>query len=267
MAPVDGDAAGSNELVNGGLLAPASRFMRGLCHYYGVELHNFAPNAISQAASFVAVYEGYLGIPAIWDLWVHLFRGELHTLAMGEKGTRQAVRTGGLTLALRDTRKELYPLCTMTSNNANWEKGWFYCRNDGVGLPPYTGKVLIGKTSAWHHGVLPPSRQWRLESLTSTLRYLADTRLGVASIIANFHHQRIVPLMERELCIFEMSDAANPMSLACSRLLQERFPEEYAATRARHAINHKSFVMLPDTQPVSTVFVSSLVLFRIFYSS
>jgi hypothetical protein len=29
--------------------APANRFMRGLCHHYGVELHNFAPNAISQA--------------------------------------------------------------------------------------------------------------------------------------------------------------------------------------------------------------------------
>jgi hypothetical protein len=26
------------------------------------ELHNFAPNTISQAASFVAVYEGFLGI-------------------------------------------------------------------------------------------------------------------------------------------------------------------------------------------------------------
>jgi hypothetical protein len=26
-----------------GFAAPASRFMRGLCHRYGVELHNFAP--------------------------------------------------------------------------------------------------------------------------------------------------------------------------------------------------------------------------------
>jgi hypothetical protein len=26
-----------------GFAAPASRFMRGLCHLYGVELHNFAP--------------------------------------------------------------------------------------------------------------------------------------------------------------------------------------------------------------------------------
>jgi predicted hydrolase (HD superfamily) len=30
-----------------GFAAPASRFMRALCHHYGVELHNFAPNAIS----------------------------------------------------------------------------------------------------------------------------------------------------------------------------------------------------------------------------
>jgi hypothetical protein len=62
-----------------GFTAPASRFMRALCHHYGVELHNFAPNAISQAATFVGVCEGYLGIPVNWDLWIHLFRAELFT--------------------------------------------------------------------------------------------------------------------------------------------------------------------------------------------
>jgi hypothetical protein len=30
-----------------GFAAPTSRFMHGLCYHYGVELHNFAPNAIS----------------------------------------------------------------------------------------------------------------------------------------------------------------------------------------------------------------------------
>jgi hypothetical protein len=33
-----------------GFAAPAGRFMRALCHRCGVELHNFAPNAISQAS-------------------------------------------------------------------------------------------------------------------------------------------------------------------------------------------------------------------------
>jgi hypothetical protein len=46
----------------------------GLCYHYGVELHNFAPNAISQAATFVGFCEGFLGISMNWDLWVHLFR-------------------------------------------------------------------------------------------------------------------------------------------------------------------------------------------------
>jgi hypothetical protein len=62
-----------------GFAAPASRFMRALCYHYGVELHNFTPNAISQAATFVGVCEGFLGIPVNWDLWVYLFRAELHT--------------------------------------------------------------------------------------------------------------------------------------------------------------------------------------------
>jgi hypothetical protein len=77
----------------------------------------------------------------------------------------------------------------------------------------------MAKTDAWHHGVLPPSRQQRLESLTDALRHLADAGLGAASVLANLHHRWIVPLMERELRIFEMSDAANPTSLARSRLV------------------------------------------------
>jgi hypothetical protein len=52
-----------------GFAAPASRFMRALCHHYGVEMHNFTPNVISQAATFVGVCEGFLGISVNWDLW------------------------------------------------------------------------------------------------------------------------------------------------------------------------------------------------------
>jgi hypothetical protein len=119
-----------------GFAAPASRFMRALCYHYGVELHNFTPNAISQAATFVGVCEGFLGVPVNWDLWVHLFRVELHTLMTPELKIRRAVRVGSMTIALRNMRRELYIPCTMTSNNAESERGWFYLRNDGAGLPP-----------------------------------------------------------------------------------------------------------------------------------
>ena len=80
-----------------GFGVPVGRFMWALCEYYGVELHNFAPNAISQAAVFIAVCEGYLGISVHWDLWRHLFRGELYTEFV-LAGVRRPVRTGGLTI-------------------------------------------------------------------------------------------------------------------------------------------------------------------------
>jgi len=45
-----------------GLGAPPSRFMRVLCLHYGVELQHFSLNAITVAAVFAAVCEGYLGM-------------------------------------------------------------------------------------------------------------------------------------------------------------------------------------------------------------
>jgi hypothetical protein len=65
-----------------------------------------------------------------------------------EPKIRHAVCAGGMTIALRDTRRELYIPCMMTSNNAEWERGWFYLRNDGAGLPPYSGKVLKEKADS-----------------------------------------------------------------------------------------------------------------------
>jgi hypothetical protein len=119
-----------------GFAAPASHFMRRLCYHYGVELHNFAPNTISQAPTFTGACEGFLGIPVNWDLWVHLFHTELHTLTTPEAKVRRAVRAGGVSISLRETRRELYIPCPMTSNNAEWERGWFYLRNDEPSLPP-----------------------------------------------------------------------------------------------------------------------------------
>jgi hypothetical protein len=211
--------------------------------------------------TFIGMCEGFLGIPANWDLWVHLFCTELHTLTTPEPKVRRAVRVGGVSISLREMRRELYIPCTMTSNNAEWERGWFYLRNDEPGLPPYTGKVLKEKADSWWHAMSPSSSQDQLESALQALKDLADAGLGAASVLANLHHRRIVPLMERWLRIFEMEDMTDPVALAQSRLLPDLLPQEYAATRARRAINLKavrngdddlwSFVMLPHGPVVS----------------
>ena len=81
---------------------PVGRFIRALCDHYGVELHNFGPNSILQAAIFVALCEGYLGIEAHWDLWIQLFRGELYIENVQGQPKRFAC-AGGMMLHLGPT--------------------------------------------------------------------------------------------------------------------------------------------------------------------
>jgi hypothetical protein len=109
--------------------------------------------------------------------------------------------------------------------------------------------------------VSPPSHLTRLDSLLAALKALADDGLTAGCVLANLHHRRIVPLMERPLRIYEMHEDADPVALAESRLLPGLFPREYAATRARRAIDLRTdrnddvalwaFTMLPVSPLVS----------------
>jgi hypothetical protein len=133
---------------------------------------------------------------------------------------------------------------------------------------------LKEKADSWWHGVSPSSRQDQLESALQALKDLADTGLGTASVLANLHHWRIIPHMERRLRIFEMGETADPVALAQSQLLPNLLPQEYATMRARRAINLKavkhsdddlwSFVMLPESPLVSraSVFSPAILLRR-----
>jgi hypothetical protein len=57
-------------------------------------------------------------------------------LATVETRVRREVHAGGLSISLRDSRKEFYTPCMMKTNNAEWERGWFYLHNDRLDLPP-----------------------------------------------------------------------------------------------------------------------------------
>jgi len=81
-----------------GVGSPPSRFMRVLCHNYGVELQHFSPNAITAVAVFAVVCEGYLGVMPQWDIWLHLYRGELFRAPSGTAGMGKPVWASCLNL-------------------------------------------------------------------------------------------------------------------------------------------------------------------------
>ena len=144
-------------------------------------------------------------------------------------------------LHLRPTRTDLYIPNKMTMNNSRWSRGWFYLRNFGHRFPALTNKVLRERPEEWNWGVSPPPHQARLEVLTNALRRLARKGLTAAAVIANFHRQRVIPLMERNLPIFDLTPEAPS---AGSRMSYVLLPRDVAAQRTKSAV--ADFLDNPD---------------------
>ena len=56
-----------------GFVPPAHRFLRGLLHYYKIEVHHLNPIEIQHMAASIALCEGFLGINPHFDLWRYFF--------------------------------------------------------------------------------------------------------------------------------------------------------------------------------------------------
>ena len=82
-------------------------------------------------------------------------------------------------------------------------------------------------------GVSPPAHQARLEVLTEALRHLARKGLTAAAVIVNFHQQRVIPLTERSLPIFDLTPEAPSAGSRTSYVL---LPYDVAARRAKNAV-------------------------------
>jgi hypothetical protein len=186
-----------------GFGVPASRFMRAILHFYGVELQNLNPNSIAQAAIFATVCGGFLGIDPHWDLWTHLFSAEPFALATGERRVRMAVRAGGCILQLRQARAQQYIPAILASSNKGWQRRWFYLQNDEGRLPSFSQRVVTTADTNWRYGALR-ERHKNLQPLLEALQELRDGGLTAVGVVAAIHRRRVLPLTERRLLLLEM---------------------------------------------------------------
>jgi hypothetical protein len=180
-----------------------SRFMRALPHYYGVELHNFNPNSIAQAAIFVAVCDGFLGIDPHWDLWTHLFSAEFFAVSTDMKMVHMAVRAGICTLQLRSGRAQQYIPASLVSSNKGWQNRWFYLRNDDGVLPPFSQWVVTAAGDNWRWEATRENQE-KLQPILHALQKLQVEGLAAAGVVAAIHRWRVLPLAERRLRLSEM---------------------------------------------------------------
>jgi len=245
-----------------GLGAPPSRFMRALCHHYRVELQHFSHNAITVAAVFVAVCEGYLGMMPHWDLWLHLYRGELFNAPTRAAGVRKPVRTGCLNLVLKTGKTERpreYILVGFSSNHAGWDSQWFYLRNNDDLLPAYTGRLITERPGNWTYGVVQV-HQSRLDPLLDGLKKLRVEGLSAALVLSAIHHWRVLPLMSRPLRMDEMGPGVSSRDLEACRMSNEALADDEVSARVRAAVagdfqleHVNGFPMRPDAGSIDLV--------------
>ena len=79
----------------------------------------------------------------------------------------------------------------------------------------------------------PQSKQAKLEVLTNALQHLVRKGLTAADVFANFHRQRVIPLTERNLPIFDLTPEAPYTGSRTSNVL---LPHDIAARRAKSAV-------------------------------
>ena len=69
-----------------GLALPASEFLHGMLHFYGIQIHHLTPNSIVHISIFVHLCEAFLCVWPHWDLFHYIFHLKLQPDA---KSTRR----------------------------------------------------------------------------------------------------------------------------------------------------------------------------------
>jgi hypothetical protein len=167
---------------------PVGDFLRGLLQFYRIELVHLAPNSITIIATFIHLYEAFLGITPHFHLWRHFF--ELKKMGKG-------VFVGSVSFMLRRNMKSEYIDQALPDNTTGWKQGWFYLDNPVSALKGRTGIIpVIGPE--WTNQLATLDNQ-ELKPLLDDLEQLRVERLTGAAVAIRFCRRLIQPLQDRAL--------------------------------------------------------------------
>ena len=103
-----------------------------------MELQHLNPNGVQHVSAFIALCEGYLGVPPVFELWRYFLAASLIQSKVNGVPTSHPVgyasihrRSGG------DRRSQQYiEMGRLKASNKGWHASWFYLKNEeAVPLP------------------------------------------------------------------------------------------------------------------------------------
>jgi hypothetical protein len=201
-----------------GFGVPAGDLLRGLLHFYRIELMHLAPNSITIISTFIHLCEAYLGITPHFHQWRHFF--EL-------KKTGKGAVVGSVGFMLRRNMKSKYIDLTLPNNTTSWKQGWFYLDNPTPVLKERTGRAVVPYPEQTNQLVSRDTEE--LQPLLDDLEQLkADGLTGIAVAIS-FYRRLIQPLQDRAHPAIEYWGQSNP-----TRVTQRKVSKAEMMARAKN---------------------------------
>ncbi|KAE8805806.1 hypothetical protein D1007_18155 [Hordeum vulgare] len=199
---------------------PASNFFTNFLIFFILQPHHMAPNAILQLASYIVLYEGFLGIEPRLDLWKKLFFFKQESIKMDKaeaenlKGPHPMTPCGVALVHHRTTCG--FPQTPLQDSIKLRNRGFFYVENvdpshDGLNLPPFI--------------ITPPraKRNWKalyskpvadLEQICAYLETMKTRGLLGRDLLTTMMTRRILPRKRRPHLICLMGGRCDPCQLS-----------------------------------------------------
>jgi hypothetical protein len=128
---------------------PSHRFLYSLLQLYGLELHHLTPSGTLHKATFVTLYESYMGIEPHFNMWNYFFHTQLQ-----QGSSEEMVALGSVDIFVRSGPKvDPYYHLPMSDPKVELWKVRFFLRKDAdAPLPMFTGSRPIPEPK-WRYGV------------------------------------------------------------------------------------------------------------------
>ena len=181
-----------------GFSFPPSAFFCKVLETYGLQPHNMTPNSVLILSSFVAVCEGYLGVPPSIDLFQYYFTVKRESIRKSIGGGALAT-CGSMGFKPRTDRD--FPHIQGHESVKGWQAKFFYHKNVGnPSLPAFTP------------GAATPLPSWQLkitvapsDAIRQQTRRIEKLDLNGADTVLCWFTRRIQPLQQRSKLLCESS--------------------------------------------------------------
>ena len=196
-----------------GSFLPIHDFFRSLLLVYGVQLHDFTPNAILHIACFITLWECFLGIEPHWGLWKRLY------FVKRQASSEGIYSIGGFGISVRsDTKFIAFKICESVQA---WRKKWFYIRDIPAagrefGLPPFKHGETVKRKKSWKHTLTPDeiAETNQLMSRIEELQSKVGLEVSSLQIMATFIRRRIQPLRAQLHPMWQYTGVDDPTRLS-----------------------------------------------------